>query len=235
MKYATGEFVIHCDSDDWIEPEMLELMYSKAIETHADMVVCDFRHTNGETILASYKGGGDTNKESYIRELVIRKYSWALWNKLVRREKCYNDSIVYAKGNMGEDLALTMQLLLNSEIIAFVPIVLYNYFYNENSISNARSDERMINNIIINKENALIAFDALYAHGLDKRMKAEIVCNKWLIKKMIWNIRNAKDRANLWHTTFNEIDKRILLNRYIEIIDKIKFVLACLNLYPHYK
>ncbi len=31
MNYATGDYVIHVDSDDWIEPDMLEEMYRKAI------------------------------------------------------------------------------------------------------------------------------------------------------------------------------------------------------------
>ena len=28
LKAATGEYVYHCDSDDWMEPEMLEKMYA---------------------------------------------------------------------------------------------------------------------------------------------------------------------------------------------------------------
>ena len=39
---ATGEYIIHCDPDDWVEPEMYYLMYDAACRTNADIVVCDY-------------------------------------------------------------------------------------------------------------------------------------------------------------------------------------------------
>ena len=39
---ALGNYTIHADSDDWVEPTMLEELYKKAIEKDADMVICDF-------------------------------------------------------------------------------------------------------------------------------------------------------------------------------------------------
>ncbi|MGM9861927.1 MAG: glycosyltransferase family 2 protein, partial [Muribaculaceae bacterium] len=40
MKAATGEYMIHCDPDDWVEPQTYRLMYDKAIATDADIVTC---------------------------------------------------------------------------------------------------------------------------------------------------------------------------------------------------
>ena len=42
LKHATGDYIIHCDSDDWVDLNMYEAMYNKAIETNADMVYSDF-------------------------------------------------------------------------------------------------------------------------------------------------------------------------------------------------
>lgn len=42
MEYATGEYIIHCDSDDWVEPDMYETLYRKATEENADIVGCDY-------------------------------------------------------------------------------------------------------------------------------------------------------------------------------------------------
>ena len=39
---ATGEYTIHADPDDWVEPNMLQELYNKAKELDADMVICDF-------------------------------------------------------------------------------------------------------------------------------------------------------------------------------------------------
>ena len=42
MENANGEYTIHVDSDDWIEPTMIEELLFKAIEDNADMVICDY-------------------------------------------------------------------------------------------------------------------------------------------------------------------------------------------------
>ena len=39
---ATGEYVLHVDSDDWLEPTAVEKLVRKAVETEADIVVYDF-------------------------------------------------------------------------------------------------------------------------------------------------------------------------------------------------
>ena len=41
VKAATGEYIIHCDPDDWVELDMYEQLYNKAVEENADMVLCD--------------------------------------------------------------------------------------------------------------------------------------------------------------------------------------------------
>ena len=45
---STGEYMIYVDSDDYLEPRMLELMYAKAKEHDADMIVCDIYLYNKE-------------------------------------------------------------------------------------------------------------------------------------------------------------------------------------------
>ena len=42
LAVATGEYVFHCDSDDFVEKDMLEEMYGAAKEKDADMVYCNF-------------------------------------------------------------------------------------------------------------------------------------------------------------------------------------------------
>ena len=39
LNVAKGEYVTFCDSDDWVEKEMLEVLYNTALETDADVVM----------------------------------------------------------------------------------------------------------------------------------------------------------------------------------------------------
>lgn len=38
LKNATGQYIIYCDSDDWVEKNMYEKLLVKALETSADIV-----------------------------------------------------------------------------------------------------------------------------------------------------------------------------------------------------
>ena len=42
LAQADGEYVFFCDSDDWLENDAMEQMYSSAMENHADVVISDF-------------------------------------------------------------------------------------------------------------------------------------------------------------------------------------------------
>ena len=63
---ASGEYVLHCDSDDFVEREMLEEMYKVAKESDADMVYCDFYLTfaENERYMTNY---AYESSEEYLR------------------------------------------------------------------------------------------------------------------------------------------------------------------------
>ena len=44
IDHLTGDYVIHVDSDDWVDFDMLEKLYEKAKKNHADIVGCNVTH-----------------------------------------------------------------------------------------------------------------------------------------------------------------------------------------------
>lgn len=42
LEVADGEYIIYCDGDDWVDPDMYEKLYIKAREDNADIVMCDY-------------------------------------------------------------------------------------------------------------------------------------------------------------------------------------------------
>lgn len=42
LNAASGDYIIYIDSDDYCEQDMLEKMYTKAVEEDADVIVADF-------------------------------------------------------------------------------------------------------------------------------------------------------------------------------------------------
>lgn len=84
LRAATGNYIIYCDSDDWIDTNAYELMYLKAIETNADIVVSDY--------YKDYPNFSQVQKQDYpedsincIQEMLRGHLHCATWNKLIKK------------------------------------------------------------------------------------------------------------------------------------------------------
>ena len=141
---ASGDFIYHCDSDDYLEPTMLEDMYNAAVMQQADFVYCDFYLDFGtsrrEMTNPDYTDPEQMIKEGFLAGLL--KYN--VWNKLVAR-KLYSDSgILFPSGHgMGEDMTMIL-LATYATRIAHVAKPLYHYVkLNANAFSNTFSQKHL--------------------------------------------------------------------------------------------
>lgn len=137
LNNTKGEYVIHADPDDWVEPDILESMYSKALEDNADMVICDYYITkrNKETLV--YQNIDKTNHLELLRQFLLGKYHGACWNKLVKANLFAKYNIEFNKDIIRwEDLFVVSSLLLNPIKVSYLAKPLYHYdiITNNNSI-----------------------------------------------------------------------------------------------------
>ena len=127
MDHAQGEYTIHADPDDWVEPTMLEELYKKAKEEDADMVICDFYvDEKGETHYQAQKPS-DLQAEKVCCELFHQLHG-STWNKLVRRE-CFLRCEVHFPLELSycEDLFVNACLLSHGIRVAYLPKAFYHY------------------------------------------------------------------------------------------------------------
>ena len=124
---AKGEYIIHCDSDDWVEPEMYETMYNIAIKQNADIVCCNY--------FEEYNHWHKRVEYSYLYETpeillasIPTTLNSAVWNKLIRRTLYIANNIRWFEGiNMQEDLGITLRLRVLSLKTIVVPYAFYHY------------------------------------------------------------------------------------------------------------
>ena len=57
IRVASGDYIIHCDSDDWIDLDLCETLYLKASENSSDVVIYNYKTTDGSNTLSVYSGG----------------------------------------------------------------------------------------------------------------------------------------------------------------------------------
>ncbi len=139
LEKARGDYIIHVDPDDWIEPNMLQALYNTALTEQADVVICDFfiTHKNGTSILSKQRPSS-LHPRKVLREIFIHLHG-SCWNKLVRRECLSRYNVLFPKGlNYCEDVILWVQLLQHEDIrIAYEPHAYYHYVQHANSITHA--------------------------------------------------------------------------------------------------
>jgi len=228
MQNATGEYVIHCDSDDWVDRDMYRAMYEKAKEDGADVVVCDYYINNGKdnTYVNAF---ARTDKKGFLEDMLAMRVSWALWNKLVRRGLC---DIVYPLGAMGEDMAITTQNVYHCNRLSFIRKAFYFYVINPASITQVKDKDSVLNKYNQFIGNSIIAISLLEQAPGKAEYKNAVVALKWDAKMLIWQEVRNKDIYKLWKNTFSEINVGVLFCPLIKLSDKMKYLISYIHLYP---
>lgn len=230
--HATGDFIAHCDSDDWVEPDYCSAMYEKAISENADAVICDYVTTDGEKIIKRVNGCRTTDKNQLINRMLFQSDPWSLWNKLFRRTACYREDLVFPKGNMGEDMVMTFQLVLNAQKISYIEKPLYNYFFNPASITKTMQDEKLLNNYNQLKANSDLLLHVFEVKGVVKQHNRGILSWKWFVKKYLWNISTKKAIQKQWRESYPEITLTVLMSPLFSFKEKCKYLMTNFGLYP---
>ena len=221
IQFCTGDYVIHCDSDDWVDTDMYRLMYEEAKLTDADIVMCGYKATDGVRVFNECYHQ-QTNKTKLLSSLLTLRESWSVWNKMCKRS-LYDNDIVYPTLAMGEDMVLTTQLVLNAQRIAVVNKALYNYFYNPNSITNIQSESSRYKHWKDSAENAKTVISIFKKQGLEHEYANELEYLKFLQKELAGGLARTKKYSKEWLEMFQEINWKIFSNPFIPNSRKLKY------------
>ena len=232
IKLAKGNYIIHCDSDDWLDKDMCRVLYEKAVEENADVVICDYITTNGINN-KKYSGLSSTNKEQVILDMLFQRNSWSLWNKLFKKD-IYKQEITYAQDNMGEDMTLVMQMIYYCNRISYVSNVYYYYYQNSLSITQNVSPTSVFNRFKQGCNNAKIV-EAFYKNiPFNNKINEGLIYMKYKRRNLLLPLLKDKKYFKIWIKTFPEINVKFFLCYNIPIKDKIRFFLSLLRLYPRF-
>lgn len=138
--HARGTYMIFWDCDDFFEADALEIMYAKAVETQADVVVCGGNQYFEEkemvfpnTSYMNIKKIPDTpvfNRETN-EAYILNFTNEAAWNKMVRRAFIEEQDIDFQPIRNGNDIYFTVNALCLAQRIAGVEKPLVNYRKNQ--------------------------------------------------------------------------------------------------------
>lgn len=145
LDYASGEYILLLDSDDWIDRKTVQVLVEYAEKHDADVVSCAYY----------YEWKNSRNMEEKIDHLIILKGNqimWAhiqepylgyvAWNKLYRTRLFSGTR--YPAGRNHEDVLTTHKLLASAEKVVCIPDALFHYRMRADTISRVYSMDSMI-------------------------------------------------------------------------------------------
>ena len=205
LTYATGEYIIHCDSDDWVDNDMYERLYNKAKETDADIIGCNFRHEFSDMQYDFRQQYADTMEEN-IKRLINGKIFPSLCTSLTRRSLIVDNNVSFPIGfNMGEDLLFNLQLYLHANKIVNMDWAPYHYRHTEDSSCVQRSRKSIDSDIAI----AGLIEETMKGQNLYEKYAKDIEYRKFFSKLPLMadlsNVNNYKDWMNTYPETNNNI------------------------------
>ena len=215
LKYATGEYILFIDSDDFIEKNMIADMLKVANERNSDIVICDFVQIKEEETPIF-------NKENQINEFTnIKAINELLlentitnhaWNKLYKKELFEN--IKYPKGRNFEDIGTTYLLFEKSKKIVHIRNQYYAYIMRGNSITGKLSKKSLFDEIfLVNKRYNYLkenfgneVIENLNINRLGLIIRYHMAACKFLDKET-FNSIELQEEYKFFVNNYNEIKK----------------------------
>lgn len=195
---AQGEWIGFVDSDDWIEPDMYEVLLSRAEETGADVVECGYFNEKTNRVVEKEKQDIIIPSDYTITALLTGELVSAIWCKLWR-SKC-SINIHFPEGRVFEDVATTYRVFADMGQVATIAEAKYHYVQRNDSLS------KMIN--MSNLAGCWISHYERYKF-LDRcrmhpEMKHELrFCAMAAARTWAHYFDcNAKDRENCWNEIY---------------------------------
>ena len=229
---ATGEYIAHCDSDDWVDVTMYEKLYTKAVKDGLDMVVSDYyivREENMQKVTGFYT----SNKEGFIHDLMFSKISWAVWNKLVKHSIYDSLQLICPKGSMSEDMVYTLQLANSSRSTGYLESPLYYYRVNETSMTIQTGEDailkkynQVLSNIDIIEEYANQYMDYPY-------IKDGILHIKISQASLLMPLLKKSRYFNLWKALIGGKLGQMFFSSKLPLKDKVVVLLIISRIIPY--
>lgn len=206
---ATGEYIGFIDSDDWIEPDMFETLYTVAVENDADISMCNFYYVHDSGYKSPFSNETTGTKVlTGVHKIThnIRIANNFVWNKLYRRH-LFNGTR-FPKDKLYEDIFLIYKLIDNANKMVTTSQCEYYYLRRENGIT--------LREFKLNQFDNTEAYIERYEYISNKYPSLEKTCRKQIFLSLLWVLR----KAYVWNYIEMYTEE---INEFLNMIQKYEF------------
>lgn len=235
LDISTGEFIIHVDPDDWIEPDMIEQLLNKALEDNVDIIMCNIFWETETGYSLFIQKPTSLNREDLLKDLLNDDIWGSCCNKLIKKEcfRKYNISFI-EEMNLWEDLYVITSLIYKGASTSYLSLPLYHYdnFSNNNSIVRKPNIKH-----IFSQKYYIETFESLLPY---ENYKEAFYKRKFQIKRRCF--LTGKKNKDLFIEMFPEFNQRFinehpfkwnLLKKYRGDLYKMELMCMAITLKDH--
>ena len=150
LAVALGDYIAHCDSDDWLECEAYEKMYEKAVNEDLDLCYCDYRLIYIDKYEDCRNPEVGKNRVQTIRNWISNGMTSVCM--FIARRTIYEDYKLEAPNGKTycEDFFLSVKLFLYAQKISKLDKIYYNYNrLNVSSLLNSANEKATLEELFV--------------------------------------------------------------------------------------
>lgn len=152
IEKASGEYIQHLDSDDYLDPSGIDLIVDVLCEqTSPDVIVFDTLLVDDDGRKIRYWSDGDFDNNTILKsnEYLSQYFSCfcipSICNKVIRRRIYIENDISHPENiSYGEDGSTTPRLMEKANTIFKLNAPLYNYVQHSSSMMGNLNEEKMV-------------------------------------------------------------------------------------------
>ena len=187
LLHAKGEYVLFVDSDDYLEKDFLDKLYSQAIEHDLD-IACGgntrfyvdntiYPRTRNEFLCKSAVMSG---QKFLLEQLKYNDYRMEVWDDLYKRTFLLENNLFFVEGILHEDEEFTPRALVVANRVKLVETYGYMYRQRDNSIMSSSVNIKHITSIEYIMNSFIIKFE-----------EAKLENEKLIFSKLCFNLLNV--------------------------------------------
>lgn len=166
LKNSDSQWLTFIDSDDWIHPQYLELLYLAANDFELDISACEYENVTETSSFSQIENCAPkkiNTEEFYIKRPVTAVVPWC---KLYRKN-CF-ETIRYPIGIRYEDEFTTYKVLFKNSHISYISEKLYSYYANPVGFMNSEWTLKRLDAIAAYEEQIAYFKKSGYRDALEK-------------------------------------------------------------------
>lgn len=231
LEIATGEYIGFIDSDDYIEEDMYEYLYSLLQENNADISICGkyLVYEDGE-IKSKYNVNDGikvfNTEEALIQLNSFSSFNMSVWDRLYKAEIVKD--IKFPFGKKSEDYFVMYQYFSKAQKVVVSELPKYYYFQRANSISRGKA---ITHDYIEGAKRQKEFFDKNYPKisfvGNTAYAFSYIATYNRYIKN---EVKLSKENKKIFKKEVKKNRKDIIKNKYISKNKKLQAILFTISL-----